>query len=65
MEKVLDFDPVAESLRETPALLNPYSVEVRYPGDAWMPTPDDAREARQTAQEVFEWARARLGGLFD
>jgi HEPN domain-containing protein len=65
LERVLDFDPAAESLRETLALLNPYSVEVRYPGDAWMPTPDDAQEARGAAQEVFEWARARLGDLFD
>ncbi len=65
LEKVLDFDPAAESLREALALLNPYSVEVRYPGDAWMPTPDDAQEAREAVQEVFEWARARFGGLFD
>jgi len=64
LEKVLEFDPKAESLRETLALLNPYSVEVRYPGDAWMPTPDDAKEARQAAQEVYEWVQARLERLF-
>ncbi|MGB2862713.1 MAG: HEPN domain-containing protein [Sedimentisphaerales bacterium] len=64
LEKVLEFDPLAESLRETLALLNPYSVEVRYPGDAWMPTPDDAKEARQAAQEVYEWVHARLERLF-
>jgi HEPN domain-containing protein len=64
LEKVLGFDPTAESLRETLALLNPYSVEVRYPGDAWMPTPDDAKEARQAAQEVYEWVQARLKRLF-
>jgi HEPN domain-containing protein len=54
LEKVLEFNPSAESLRETLALLNPYSVEVRYPGDAWMPTPEDAKEARQAAQEVYK-----------
>jgi HEPN domain-containing protein len=64
LEKVLEFDPSAESLRETLALLNPYSVEVRYPGDAWMPTPDDAKEARQATQEVYEWVQARLKRLF-
>jgi len=64
LEKVLEFDPSAESLRETLALLNPYSVEVRYPGDAWMPTPDDAKEARQAAQEVYKWVQARLKRLF-
>ena len=58
LEKVLEFDPSAESLRETLALLNPYSVEVRYPGDAWMPTPDDAKEARQATQEIYEWVQA-------
>jgi len=50
LEKVLECDPTADFLRETLALLNPYSVEVRYPGDAWMPTAEDAREARQAAQ---------------
>ncbi len=64
LEKVLEFDSGADSLRETLALLNPYSVEVRYPGDAWMPTPDDAREARQAAQKVFEWMQPRLERLF-
>jgi len=64
MEKVLEFDPSAESLRETLALLNPYSVEVRYPGDAWMPTPEDAKEARQAAQEVYKWVQARLERFF-
>jgi HEPN domain-containing protein len=64
LEKVLEFDPSAESLRETLALLNPYSVEVRYPGDAWMPTPKDAKEARQAAQEVYKWVQARLERLF-
>ena len=64
LEEVLENDPSAESLRETLALLNPYSVEVRYPGDAWMPTPDDAREARQAAQEVLDWMQSRLWRFF-
>lgn len=64
LEKVLEFDSSAESLRETLALLNPYSVEVRYPGDAWMPFPEDAKEARLAAQEVYEWVQARLKRLF-
>jgi HEPN domain-containing protein len=64
LEKVLEFDPTADSLRETLAILNPYSVEVRYPGDAWMPTPGDAREARQAAQKVFDWMESRCERLF-
>ena len=63
LEKTLEFDHSADSLRETLALLNPYSVEVRYPGDAWMPTPGDATEARQAAQKVFEWMQSRLERL--
>lgn len=65
LEKVLEFDPTADYMRETLALLNPYSVEVRYPGDAWMPTLDDAKEARLAAQEVMKWAQTKLGRLFD
>ena len=64
LEKVLECDPTADSLRETLALLNPYSVEVRYPGDAWMPTPEDAKEARQAAQEIFNWMQSRCERLF-
>lgn len=65
LEKILKHDPSAESLRQTLALLNPYSVEVRYPGDAWMPTAEDAKEARKAAQEVFEWMQSRLERLFE
>jgi len=65
LEKVLECDSSAESLREVLALLNPYSVEVRYPGDAWMPTQEDAIEARQAAQEVFEWMQSKLEQLFE
>ena len=64
LEKVLEFDPSGDSLRETLALLNPYSVEVRYPGDAWMPTIEDAKEARKAVQEVFDWMQSRLERLF-
>ena len=64
LEKVLEFDPTAESLRQALAMLNPYSVEVRYPGDAWMPTPDDATQARQAAQEVYDFVQSKLERLF-
>ena len=64
LEDILEFDPSADSLREILAVLNPYSVEVRYPGDAWMPTPEDTKEARQAAQEVFEWLQTKLERLF-
>jgi len=59
-----DSDSTADSLRQNLALLNPYSVEVRYPGDAWMPSPEDAIEARQAAQEISDWIYSKLGRLF-
>lgn len=64
LEKILEYDPTPDSLRQSLAILNPYSVEVRYPGDAWMPTPEDAKEARQAAQEVFDWMQSKLKLLF-
>jgi len=45
LEEILKYDSSADYLRESLAILNPYSVEVRYPGDAWMPSVEDAKEA--------------------
>jgi len=53
LEKVLEFDPASESMREALATLNPYSVEVRYPGDAWMPSRNDAIEARMVHTQKY------------
>jgi HEPN domain-containing protein len=64
LENILEYDSSAEYLRESLAILNPYSVEVRYPGDAWMPTPEDAKEARQAAQEIYEWIQSKFEQLF-
>lgn len=64
LEEILKYDPSADDLRESLAILNPYSVEVRYPGDAWMPTIEDAKEARQATQEVLEWIQSKLERLF-
>jgi len=65
LDKVVEYDAFAESLRETLALLNPYAVEIRYPGDELTLTVDNAVEARQAAQEVFEWMRSRFRHLFE
>ncbi len=65
LDKVVEYDGLAELLREALALLNPYAVEIRYPGDAWMPTLEDTREARQAAQEVLEWVKSRFDQLFE
>jgi HEPN domain-containing protein len=65
LDKVIEYDGLAESLRETLALLNPYAVEIRYPGDELMLTIENATEARQAAQEVLEWMKSRFGQLFE
>jgi HEPN domain-containing protein len=65
LDKVVEYEPEAESLRETLALLNPYAVEIRYPGDELTLTNDNAAEARQAAQEVLDWVKSRFGQLFE
>ncbi len=65
LDKVVEYDALAESLREAIALLNPYAVEVRYPGDELTLKIDDATEARQAAQEVLEWMKSRFGQLLE
>jgi len=65
LDSVIEYEPPAESLRETLALLNPYAVEIRYPGDELTLTSDNAAEARQAAQEVLDWVKLRYGPLFE
>jgi HEPN domain-containing protein len=65
LDKVIEHDNSAELLRETIALLNPYSVEIRYPGDELTLTIDSATEARQAAQKVLEWMKSRFGQLLE
>ena len=65
LDKVIEYDGSAESLRETLAVLNPYSVEIRYPGDELTLTIDSAIEARQAAQEGLEWVKSRSEQLFE
>jgi len=42
----------------------PYAVGVRYPDEFFMPTREDAYEARQAAQDVLEWLKFHREGLF-
>lgn len=45
--------PLADSLSEI-SLLNPYGVEIRYPGDMPDIEPEDAKEALELAKRVRE-----------
>jgi HEPN domain-containing protein len=64
LEEILPHGADAEMLRDDLALLMPYAVGVRYPDELFMPTPEDACEARQAAQDVWEWLKFHLEGLF-
>lgn len=55
LEKILPLNPEAEGLRDDLALLTPYAVEMRYPDDWFMPSEEDAKEARRSAEHVLRW----------
>ena len=64
LEKIIPYCPDTETLRDDLALLMPYAVGVRYPDELFLPTQEDAREARQAAQHVLGWLKLHLEGLF-
>ena len=64
LQHVLPIHVNAEQLRDALSLLMPYAVEIRYPGDEFTPTEEDAQEARQAAEEVLMWLRAVLPEIF-
>jgi HEPN domain-containing protein len=49
-----------ESLLPQAQLLSPYSVEVRYPGDAIAPPPGEAQEALTAATTIWNFVLAQL-----
>lgn len=63
LEEIAPTSPNIEDLRETLIILLPYAVEVRYPGDRWMPTHEDALEARQAVQTVLDWLKKNQSEL--
>ncbi len=52
----------AEDLRDALSLLMPYAVEIRYPDDGFLPTTEDAHEARKMVNQVIEWFKTALPG---
>lgn len=64
LEQTLPHCADAETLRDDLALLMPYAVAARYPGESIMPTHEDAREARQAAQNVLDWLKLCADRLF-
>jgi len=64
LEKVLPSNPEAEQLRDSLVLLMPYAVEICYPDDWFMPSADDALEARTATETVRNWLQQANPTLF-
>ena len=60
LEKILQLNSDAEQLRDVLAILMPYAVEIRYPDDWFMPSQEDAKEAREAAGKVLDWLENAL-----
>jgi len=64
LEQILPLNPKAEKLRDVLSILTPYAVEIRYPDDYYMPTREDAVEARNAIAEVYEWLKSTFPSIF-
>ncbi|MFQ5330432.1 MAG: HEPN domain-containing protein, partial [Thermodesulfobacteriota bacterium] len=64
LEKIVPLEIDAGNLRDSLALLTPYAVEIRYPDDWFMPTEEDALEAREAVEQVRRWLQNALPELF-
>lgn len=64
LEEILLINPKAEILRDDLALLMPYAVEIRYPDDWFMPTEEDAKEARVAVSRVMLWVQNEIPTIF-
>lgn len=64
LEKILPLNSSVEVLRDDLALLMPYAVEIRYPDDWFMPTKEDAEEARKATSRVMSWLQNAIPEAF-
>ncbi len=64
LEEILPMNSSAEILRDDLALLMPYAVEIRYPDDWFMPTEEDAKEAREAVSRVLSWLQNVIPNVF-
>jgi len=64
LERVLALSPAAEQLRDALSILAPYAVEIRYPDEWFMPSEQDAKEARDAASQVLNWLQTALPEIF-
>jgi len=64
LERILPFNSEVDELRDSCAILLPYAVEIRYPDDWYMPSKEDAKEAREAAGKVLNWLENALPDIF-
>jgi HEPN domain-containing protein len=64
LERILPLAPESEELRESLIILVPYAVEVRYPDEGFMPSEEDALEAREAAERVLRWLESSFPEIF-
>ena len=65
LTEILEIEFSADCLYDNLALLTPYAVEVRYPDDIMILTEEAAKEARQAAQEIFDWVKSNIPGCLN
>jgi len=64
MERILPFNSEVDELRDSCAILIPYAVEIRYPDDWYIPSEEDAKEAREAVSKVLSWLENALPDIF-
>jgi len=64
LESVKKLDNSAEFLHDHLVILMPYAVEIRYPDDWFMPSEEDATEAREIVEYLLKWLRGVLPDVF-
>ena len=57
LEHIIPIEPQAEKLRPALALLNSYSVAIRYPDSDFTPAIEDAEEAKFATDEILNWLK--------
>ena len=64
LELCLTVEPGLAQYRERAEMLTPFAVEIRYPGDFFMPEDAEARQAMKTAVDIKDFLNAKPSVLF-
>ncbi len=64
LQKIIEVNTNAEVLRDALVLLMPYAVEVRYHDDLVSPSAQDAKEAREAVEKIYNWLQSECPSIF-